>query len=418
MAGYVFTGWSGGAAGSNNPVNVTLNTNVAVTAIFTSTNTAQAQPPSVAITNPAPGAQFILPAAIAINATASDTNSGGFITQVAFFAGTNELGVATNAPFNFNWTNATVGTNVLTAVAYNNFGLYTLSTPISVTVSLPPPGPAVFTLGSGFYSVLENGGSVTLAVNKSLNSLAGVVNYSTLNGTALAFSQGAGNYQAVAGHLSFAAGQSSQTVSIPIIDNTVYEGNTTFSFSLAPSGDGSSVGSPGSASIEIIDVNQPSTTNSVLATIFPAPVPESDGSLEVVTSPTNAQGQWRLSWETAWHNSGDIITGLPTGNYPVTFSPVAGFLQPNDTVYPVTAGALSLETNEYAVIGTTSYGSLTVTLYPSSLNGAAWQLQGDTNWYASGFVLTNLVSGQHILQYQTVAGWVTPSAQAVFVEPN
>jgi hypothetical protein len=226
-----------------------------------------------------------------------------------------------------------------------------------------------------------------------------------------------GNYQAASGSLSFAAGQSSQTVSIPIVANTVYEGNTAFSFSLTPSGDGSSVGSPSGATITIVDVNQPSTTNSVLVSIFPSPPPSHSGQLSVVTQPAGAQGQWRLIWEGTWHNSGDVIGGLPTGNYPVEFSPEAGFLQPADTTNAVTSGELTLVTNQYAISGAASYGSLTVTLYPSAaiLAGAQWQLQGESVWHASGYVLTNLLAGDHIVEFANVTGWTAPSPLVAYV---
>ncbi|MGD0413558.1 MAG: Ig-like domain-containing protein, partial [Verrucomicrobiota bacterium] len=210
-AGWVFSGWTGNASGSANPLNVTLNGNLSIAAVFIS---AQAQPPSIAITNPVSGAQFAFGSGITVDVSVSDPNANGSIEQVVFFNGPTQLGVVTNSPFAFLWTNALVGTNILTAVASDNFGLATLSAPVSLTVTAPPPGPPVFTLSSGNYSVLENGGSVAVTVQKSLNSLGGVVNYSTANGSAVAVSLGVGNYQAASGSLSFAAGQSSQTVSI------------------------------------------------------------------------------------------------------------------------------------------------------------------------------------------------------------
>ncbi|MGO9199269.1 MAG: Ig-like domain-containing protein [Limisphaerales bacterium] len=426
-AGNIFTGWSGGITGADAPTNVTLNSSLTITANFISTNAPPPQPPIVAITSPLDGAVFTAGSSIALAASASDTNAGGTVVQVAFFAGTNQIALLTNSPFSFAWTNAPVGTNVLEAEAVNNFGLSTVSAPVNVVVNPPPPGPAVFSLSSAVYSVLENGGSVTITVQKSLNSTNGTVEYTTANGSALAVTAGqpVGNYRAVAGSLTFAAGQTSTNVSVPIIYNPVYEGNTTFSFLLSPSGDGSSVGTRGSALVTIVDVNQPSTTNSVLANIFPAPAPESDASLRVFTEPAQAGGQWKLVWEAAWHNSGDTITALPQGNYPVQFSPVAGFIAPAAATNVVLAGALTVVTNQYAVSGEVSFGSLSVDIEPSSLASsvdpstqAQWQLQGDTNWYDSDFMLTDLVAGEHIVVFKEVAGWVTPGPRVVYVGAN
>ena len=115
-----------------------------------------------------------------------------------------------------------------------------------------------------------------------------------------------------------------------------------------------------------------STTNSVLANLFPSPVPESDASLRVFTQPADAGGQWKLVWEGAWHNSGDIITALPQGNYPVEFSPVAGFTAAGDhdqsRSWPAT---LSVVTNQYAVSGLVSFGSFSVDIQPSTLASAS-----------------------------------------------
>jgi uncharacterized repeat protein (TIGR02543 family) len=419
-AGYRFAGWTGGAMSTNNPLDVTVNSNLTITANFVSTNAIYGAP-LVAITNPASGASFLLPANVAIQAAASDTNSGGRVAQVLFYSGTNELAVVTNSPFAYTWTNPPAGANILSAVAVNAFGLTATSTPVSITVSLPPPGPPVFSCGQAAYSVFENAGNVTITVQNSPNSLAGVVNYATANGSALALNfQGVGNYQAVSGSLNFAAGQTFQTVTIPITDNLVYEGNTFFTFSLTPSGDGSSVGFQETATVTIIDVNPPSTTNTVLASIFPTSAPPSTGRLEVITQPPGAQGQWKLTWEKAWHDSGDVISGLPTGNYPVQFGPSSGFAPPTDTTNPVFSGSLTLVTNNYTPNGTPTYGLLTVTLYPATIatGQGAWQLQGETNWHASGATVANVLTGTHIIEFQFVPNWDLPEPLVVNVNPN
>jgi hypothetical protein len=280
----------------------------------------------------------------------------------------------------------------------------------------------VFSLSSSAYSILGNGGSVTVTILKSLNSLAGTVNYTTLDGSAVAASGGVGNYTPVSGSLSFTNGQLSQTISIPIVNNLVYVGNRSFSFLLSDSGDGSSLQTPSGATITIIDVNSPATTNSFLQTVFPAAVPQHDGQLIVDLEPDYAGGQWRLVWETAWRNSRALISGLPSGNYPVEFKPVAGFLQPPISTNPVTAGALTLTTNLYAVSGTPQFGSLTVTLQPAAVAAALplsargqWHVQGDTNWYDSGFTYTNLIAGDQIVEFKSIAGWVTPGSRVVLV---
>jgi hypothetical protein len=385
----------------------------------------------VAILAPANGFVSIAPANILLNALAWQLETNDYVQKVEFYAtgasfGTNILvaGATNSLPgtssFSATWSNVATGAFVLTAVATDNLGDSVTSAPMSLTVTVPAQELPIFTLSTNSYTVLESNGSVTVTVLKNANSLAGLVNFATMDGTAIAVSQGAGNYQAVQGSLSFDANQYSQTISIPIVDNPVYEGNTAFSFVLSPAGanDGT-VGTPDIATITIIDVNPPSTNGSVLQSPFPSQLPEHDGSLQVIILTNNgAQGQWRLTWDTTWHNSGDIIGGLCVSNYPVTFSPVGGYLPPPDTTYEVIAGITTVETVQYEATGTASYGSFSVTISPPNVAGAAWRFQGDTNWYPSGYVLSNQVSGDHIVEFQPVVNWVTPTPERVIVEAN
>jgi hypothetical protein len=376
---------------------------------------------TVSITNPANGAVFLAPTNFAIHASAGNTN--GIVAQVAFYAGTNRLAIVTNAPYSFIWTNALAGTNLLTAVATDALGVSATSAPVTVTVNLPPPGPPVFSLGSGSYSVNENGGVVVITVLKSQNSLAGTVNYTTANGSAVAVSGGLGDFQAMSGSLSFTNGEASKTVTVPILDDPSYEGNQQFAFALGLSGGNATLASPSTTTITILDDDPPATTNSFLEILFPAAVPQPhNGQLRVFTEPANAGGQWRLIWETAWRNSGDILGGLPSGNYEVEFRPVAGYFAPFNTTNPVLAGQLTTVTNQYAVNGAPQFGSLAVTLAPASLASQAtvalraqWRLQGDTNWQNSGFRYAGLAAGNYIVEFKSLADWAAPASRVVLV---
>jgi uncharacterized protein (DUF2141 family) len=103
-------------------------TNVAITPIST-TN----QPPTVAITSPASGASFGAPASITINANASD--SDGSIASVDFYNGSQLISSDTSSPYSATWTNVPAGTYSVTAVARDNSGATTTSSPVSITVS-------------------------------------------------------------------------------------------------------------------------------------------------------------------------------------------------------------------------------------------------------------------------------------------
>ncbi|HWD18530.1 MAG TPA: Calx-beta domain-containing protein [Verrucomicrobiae bacterium] len=278
---------------------------------------------------------------------------------------------------------------------------------ITANFTNTPPGSPVFTLSSSAYSVQEDGIAVTLTVQKSLNSSNGSVNYSTSDGSAVSGGVGGGNYQATSGSLNFAAGDVTKTVSIPITHNYIYQGDTTFNFSLSAVPGSGSLGSPSVATVTIVEVDPSATTNSILAAHFPDAPQPSQGALQVFTQPASAQGQWRLLWEGTWHNSGDVISGLTTGNYPVAFSAVANFIAPSVTTNPVTSGSTAIVTNQYLSNGVASYGTLTVSLFPAGIG--EWRLVGDATWRPSGYVIGGLVSGDHIVEFQPASGYVTPA---------
>ncbi len=101
-------------------------------------------PPTVSITSPAPGATFIAPAAITINADAAD--SDGTISSVGFYANDTLLGADTVSPYSFAWANVAAGNYTLTAKATDDLGRLTTSSPINIVVNAPdttPPNTAL-----------------------------------------------------------------------------------------------------------------------------------------------------------------------------------------------------------------------------------------------------------------------------------
>ena len=96
------------------------------------------QPPSVSITNPVEGAVFNPGTDITVSATASDDGS---VARVDFFANGSPVGSASSAPYTVTISSPPVGTYALTAVAVDNLGASTTSSPIHVSVqagNLPP----------------------------------------------------------------------------------------------------------------------------------------------------------------------------------------------------------------------------------------------------------------------------------------
>lgn len=92
--------------------------------------------PTVRITAPANNAAYTAPAAIAIAATAAD--SDGTIARVEFFQGATKIGTSTTPPFGFTWTGVAGGTYNLTAKATDDKGAVGTSAVVTVKVNKPP----------------------------------------------------------------------------------------------------------------------------------------------------------------------------------------------------------------------------------------------------------------------------------------
>jgi uncharacterized protein YhjY with autotransporter beta-barrel domain len=89
--------------------------------------------PTVSITAPANNAVFTAPAAISIQATATDTD--GTIARVEFYNGAALLGTATAAPYVFTWPNVAAGSYVISARAFDNLGARGDSANVAATVN-------------------------------------------------------------------------------------------------------------------------------------------------------------------------------------------------------------------------------------------------------------------------------------------
>jgi uncharacterized repeat protein (TIGR01451 family) len=114
-----------------------------------------------------------------------------------------------------------------------------------------PAGNAnTFQFNSTTVNVAERAGTATVTVTRLGNSTSSAsVNYATSNGTATAPS----DYIASAGTLTFAAGETVKTFTIPINDDLTVEGNETINVSLTNPSAGNFLGSPNIATVTIVD---------------------------------------------------------------------------------------------------------------------------------------------------------------------
>ncbi|MCI0462855.1 MAG: DNRLRE domain-containing protein, partial [Gemmataceae bacterium] len=128
--------------------------------------------------------------------------------------------------------------------------------PDATATILDNDGPGALQLSAATSTVAENvtGGTITITVSRSGGSGGAVtVAYATSNGSATAGQ----DYTATSGSLSFAAGETSKTFTIPILDDSVDELNETFRITLTTPTGGATLGNQTSAVVTITD-NEPS----------------------------------------------------------------------------------------------------------------------------------------------------------------
>jgi hypothetical protein len=127
-------------------------------------------PPTIALTNPPPGAVLAEPATVTLRASASDPD--GSVTNVQFFSGATPVGAVASAPFDLTLSGLTAGNYSFTARATDNLGLSATSAPVSVSVVTPVQillsAPAF--LGGAFHFSFTANPGLRYALERSQNS--------------------------------------------------------------------------------------------------------------------------------------------------------------------------------------------------------------------------------------------------------
>jgi PKD repeat protein len=108
---------------------------------FATTSTGTNTPPTVALVQPLDDTIVLAGTNVTLEATASDTE--GFVTRVEFLVNGTNLGSATS-PYSLVLSNLAAGVYDLAAVAFDSGGLCTMSAPVTLSASNPPPPVAGF----------------------------------------------------------------------------------------------------------------------------------------------------------------------------------------------------------------------------------------------------------------------------------
>ena len=273
------------------------------------------------------------------------------------------------------------------------------SAPITITENDPAPQAGTVQLSAVSYSVAENvAGNITLTVTRTSGSDGSIiVDYTTLNESATA----GADYTLSMGTLSFADGITSQNITIPIIDDSIYEGDETFSVNLSNVTGGATLGANQSAQITITE-NDPvpvagtlqfsgagytPAENDVSVTLTVIRTNGSDGEVSVDFSSLDGNASSGEDYQTVSgtliFTSGEVSKNIVvpllddaiyegTENFVVNLSNVIGgailgtsnsaavTIMENDPVPP--AGSVQFSASSYNVVENVAGGNLTVTV--------------------------------------------------------
>ncbi len=178
--------------------------------------------------------------------------------------------------------------------------------PVAALTILDNDEGGIVKLSSASYSVSENAGSVVVTLLRTGTNLAGNVSvtYATGNGSALSGL----DYTATTGTVTFNGGETSKTVRIPILDDTLAEGNETFTFTLSNPTGGATLATPSTAVITIVD-NEVVSALKFGSAVYSVNEGAGSVTLTVLRTPSTSSDV-RVNFATA---DGTAISSSPTG---------------------------------------------------------------------------------------------------------
>jgi beta-glucanase (GH16 family) len=148
--------------------------------------------PQVSITSPTATSTLLKPAKVVINANVTDDGS---IYKVEFYNGSTLLTTVTKAPYTYTWANVDMGTYTITAKAYDNGKLSTVSAPVTFTVQdnkILSDLYGIYSNNAAITTKLTYGQDANLYVWNNLTTIANAVPYE--GAEVMAFTATAGNW--------------------------------------------------------------------------------------------------------------------------------------------------------------------------------------------------------------------------------
>jgi uncharacterized repeat protein (TIGR02543 family) len=379
-SGYTFSGWSGNASGSTNPITITMNSNKSVTANFTAITK-----PTVSIVasdssagEPSNDGAFTVTRTGDITSslrvyysTAGSTASSG--ADYAALPGYVDIqsGQSSAVIYVVVIDDTIVESSETVQLTISSNSAYTIGSPSSATVTItdndnaPPPSgnTPVVTINATDASAGEpsnNGYFIISRTGDTSSSLR--VYYSTAGSTA---SAGA-DYTALPGYVDIFPGQYWAVIYVIVIDDSIVESSETVQLTIS-SNAAYAIGSPSSATVTIADNDtaQEIPIVTITATNASAAEPANNGSFTVSRTgavTTSLRVYYSTSGSTATSGTDYIAlpgyVDIPAGQSSAVISVSViddAIVESSETVQ------LTISSNAAYAIGSPSYATVTIT---------------------------------------------------------
>ena len=132
------------------------------------------------------------------------------------------------------------------------------------------------------------------------------------------------------------------------------------------------------------------------------------GIFHVSTSSTSCE--WNAEASATWVTITSESSGIGDGTVAYTVPPNTGAAR---------TAVITIAGQTHTVNQDPALGSLKVTIYPPEAvsAGARWRVDGG-DWNSSGYTQNGLSVGNHLLEFNTIPGWIKPTSQTVTINNN
>jgi len=131
------------------------------------------------------------------------------------------------------------------------------------------------------------------------------------------------------------------------------------------------------------------------------------GSLQISFTPTNvpSSARWRVSGNTNWFGSSEVVTNLAYGSHQVDYNTVDWWKAPASETIQISGSQVHTLSREWEKLPEPSAITVRITPDDAVSGGAQWGLNG--TWYNSGQSVI-VMPGEYLVTYRDLAGWMTP----------